>query len=227
LRGVSAQKEPVARAGLIVQVLNAAAGRRALPAAARLYAPLIGELSPTPETAGSAEVLAHALYAAGRPETAEKWLALAKTDPAGNKAAAGLWPLSRATRVGLDAGPPDALTAWLAAVGNNERRAVMTIAMLQAVGETIPASALSSLVVDVNTPPAVSPRPVLRTLLRAAAEGGRKAETVLLASAMVGETGLDVIDADALGQVVSALRQVGLEREARQLAVEAILANGG
>jgi hypothetical protein len=42
----------------------------------------------------------------------------------------------------------------------------------------------------------------------------------------LGETALDKADPDTLNRVVVFLRQVGLEREARDLAVEVALANG-
>ena len=48
-------------------------------------------------------------------------------------------------------------------------------------------------------------------------------ETVVVA---LGETGLDKADPDTLNRVVVFLRMVGLEREARGLAMEAALANG-
>ena len=59
-----------------------------------------------------------------------------------------------------------------------------------------------------------------------AGDGLRLGETVLLTLVILGETGLDKIDADTLNRVVVALRLVGLDREARELAIEAALANG-
>jgi hypothetical protein len=225
LRAVGAETAPATRAELISRILDHAADRHAVAATARLYAPLIAELKPAPELAAAAPALARALYAAGRPEAAGNWLTLAKSDPAAAKTAAGLWPLARIARVGLDSSPGDAFAGWLEAAGANERRVVVTLAMLQAVGETVPASAWLPHVV--GNASGSGPKPALKALLRAAAEGTRRAETALLATAALGEGGLDSVDPDLLNRVVVFLRQTGFEKEARELAVEAVLANGG
>ncbi|EME68689.1 antifreeze glycopeptide polyprotein precursor [Paramagnetospirillum caucaseum] len=225
LRAVGAEAAPHVRAELMARILLAAAERHAFSATARLYAPLIAELKPAPDLVTASPMLARALYAAGRPETAASWLALARTDPDAAKLAAGLWPLTRISRVGLDPSPAGAFAGWMETVGPNERRAVVTLAMLQAVGESIPAPAW--LAHATGTAAGAGPKPAMKALLRAAAEGARRAETALLAAAALGETGLDGVDPDTLNRVVVFLRQAGFEREARELAIEAVLANGG
>lgn len=225
LRAVGAEAVPATRAELISRILDHAADRHAFAATARLYAPLIGELKPAPEMAAAAPALARALYAAGRPEAAGNWLALAKSDPAAAKAAAGLWPLARIARVGLDSSPPESFAGWLEAAGANERRVVTTLAMLQAVGETVPASAWLPHVG--GTAAGTGPKPALKAMLRTAAEGAKRAETALLAAAALGEGGLDAVDPDLLNRVVVFLRQAGFEKDARDLAIEAVLASGG
>lgn len=225
LRAAGAEQIPAARAELITRILLAAAERHAFTATARLYAPLIAELKPAPDLAAAAPMLARALYAVGRPEAAGHWLALAKTDPAAAKLAAGLWPLARIARVGLDPSPADSFGVWLDGAQMNERRTVVTLSMLQAVGESIPASAwVAHAAGSVSGP---SPKPALKALLRAAAEGARRGEMVLLSVAALGEGGLESADPDTLNRVVVFLRQAGFEREARELAIEAVLANGG
>ncbi|KIL99768.1 hypothetical protein CCC_03940 [Paramagnetospirillum magnetotacticum MS-1] len=225
LRAVGAEAAPAVRAELIARILASATERRAFSATARLYAPLIADLKPAPDLVAAAPMMARALYAAARPEAAGNWLSLAKTDPAGAKLAAGLWPLARLTRVGLDPSPGDSFAGWAETALSDERRAVVTMAMLQAVGEPVPASALLAHAAGSSTAP--GPKPAMKALLRASAEGTRRAETVLLASAALGETGLESIDPDTLNRVVVFLRQAGFEREARELATEAVLANGG
>ena len=99
------------------------------------------------------------------------------------------------------------------------------MSMLQAVGETVPASAWLAQASGSVTAP--GPKPALKAMLRAAAEGTRRAETALLSAVALGETGLDSVDPDTLNRVVVFLRQAGFERDARELAIEAVLANGG
>ncbi|ARJ66928.1 antifreeze protein [Magnetospirillum sp. ME-1] len=225
LRATGAEQVATVRAELITRILMAAAERHAFAATARLYAPLIAELKPAPDLAGAAPMLARALYAVGRSEAAGNWLALAKTDPAAAKLAAGLWPLARIARVGLDSSPAESFAAWLEGSQPNERRTVVTLSMLQAVGEPIPASAWITHATGTIT--GTGPKPALKALLRAAAEGARRGETALLSVAALGEGGLESADPDTLNRVVVFLRQAGFEREARELALEAVLANGG
>jgi hypothetical protein len=225
LRTAGAENAGKGRGELIARILMAAEERRAFAAASRLYAALIADLEPLPELNQAAPILARALYAAGRTETAGKWLALARTEPAAAKAAAGLWPLARISRIGLDPSPADSFAAWLASAQGNERRIVVTMSMLQAIGEPVPASAWLAHASGDNSTAAA--KPALMALLRSAAEGGRKAEVVMLSAAIIGEGNLANADPDTIGRLVTFLRQAGFEREARDLAVEMVLANGG
>lgn len=231
LRGVGAEPAPAVRAELISRILAASLDRGAFGGTARLYAPLMAELKPAPELAPFAPMLARAFYAAGRPETAGAWVALAKSDPAGAKAADDLWPLARLNRAGTDAtAAPETYNAWRAArelpADQAERRVAMGLEMLQAVGEKVPNSEWLSLSQGPAAVTAVSPKPAIKAMLRAAAENVRVGETLLLALVALGETGLDKADPDTLNRVVVFLRMIGLERDARELAVEAAMANG-
>ncbi|MBI3445992.1 MAG: antifreeze protein [Magnetospirillum sp.] len=202
----------------------AAEERHAFAATARLYAPLVAEIRPAPELAAFAPILARGLYAAGRPETALAWTSLAKADPASAKAAAALWPLARLARPGSDHSPPEFLASWLAAAEGSERRAVMGLEVLQAVGESVPAADWLPLAMGTAGTP--GPRPALKAMLRNAAEGVRLGEAVLLSLLALAEVGLDSADPDTVNRVMVALRMVGLDREARDLGTEAALANG-
>ncbi len=231
LRAAPSEPSPVARAELIVRILTSSAERGAWNATARLYAPIIAEIRPAADLAAFAPPLARALYAAGRPEAAGNWLALAKSDPVTAKAAADAWPLARLGRLGnAEASPAEAFAAWRTArelpADQAERRAAVVLDLLQAVGDKVPAAEWLAMPSGPARPAAVSAGPALKAMLRAAAESLRVGETVLLALVALGETGLDKADADTLNRVVTFLRVVGLDREARELAVEAALANG-
>ena len=73
---------------------------------------------------------------------------------------------------------------------------------------------------------AVAPKPAIKAMLRSAAESLHQGEAILLALVALGETSLDKADPDTLNRVVVFLRMIGLEHEARDLAVEVALANG-
>ena len=231
LRGIPAEANPLIRAELLARVLAASQERGAFGGTARLYAPILADLKPSPDLAAFAPILARALHAAGRPETANSWQALAKSDPAAAKGADDLWALTRLSRAGAgEAASAEAFQAWLSArelpADQAERRAVMALEMLQAVGDKVSNLQWLDLPQGPASATAAAPKPALRAMLRAAAEGVRPGETLLLALVVLGETGLDKADPDILNRVVVFLRQIGLEREARDLAVEVALANG-
>ena len=71
-----------------------------------------------------------------------------------------------------------------------------------------------------------APSPVLLRLLSHAGTDKRIGETVLLSLVMIGEGGPAQAHPIALSSVLSALNAIGLEREARALAIEAALAAG-
>ncbi|OAN48704.1 antifreeze protein [Paramagnetospirillum marisnigri] len=230
LRAAQQEASPSVRADLITRILAAAAERGAFAGTARLYAPIIADLRPSPDLAPFAAGLARALFAAARPEGAGGWVALAKSDPASARAADDLWPLARLYRGGETAAAgAETYGAWLGArelpADQAERRALVGLELLQAVGEKVPAAQWMALP-QTGLSAIPTPRPALKAQLRAASEGHRLGETVLLALAALGDAGLDKVDAEILNRVVVYLRQAGLEREARDLAVEAALANG-
>jgi hypothetical protein len=222
---------PGVRAEIVARALKAAGDHGAFAAAARLYAPLIAAVMPAPDLAGFAPLAARALYAAGKPDAAAHWLDIAKANPDTAKAAADLWPLARLYDPVEDRQtPPAVIAGWRAArelpAGQAERRAAVAFALVSAVGENIPASEWLSLLDGPLSAVAPSPRPALKAMLRSAVEGLHLGETVLLTLVALGDTGLDRVDPDTLNRAIAALRQVGLEREARELAVEAALVNG-
>jgi hypothetical protein len=229
LRLTQAEQTPTVRAALLGRVLTGAAERGALASVARLYAPVIADLKPVPELAPFAPLLARALYAAGRPEAAGTWVVLAKADPSTAKGADDLWALGRLYRSsGADAGTA-VYESWRGArqlpPDQAERRGVVALDLLQALGERIPQAewlALAPLTAATDA----GPRPAVKALLRSAAEGARLGETLLLSLVALGDGGLDKVDPDTLNRVIAFLRVVGLEKEARELAVEAALANG-
>lgn len=226
LRSIPAEPIPAARAGLIARVLAAATERGAFAATARLYAPLIADLAPTPDLAVSAPPLARALIAAGRNDLAGGWLAVARTDPEAAKAAKPVALLARLAGASADPAPIELPPADGLAADAASRRAEVLLSLLSGVGEKVPPALWLASLRDPAIAPALVPRPALRVMARAAAEDVRIGETVLLTLVGLGDGGLDRADPEMLNRAVTHLRMVGLEREARALAVEAALANG-
>jgi hypothetical protein len=112
------------------------------------------------------------------------------------------------------AGDPDA-----------DLRAARLFALIDGLGE--PAGAAWQVLADPQTPSAQPlGDPATWFALGDAAEAGRLGETVMLALFVLGPDGPGGAHPIALAQAVAALRAVGLDSEARALAVEAALANG-
>ena len=68
--------------------------------------------------------------------------------------------------------------------------------------------------------------PGLGLALRNAAAARRVGETVLFSLIALGDRGPGLSDPAALAEALAALRQIGLQADARALAIDAALANG-
>ncbi len=232
------QNLPAARAETLRVALELGAAEGLYPALVPLYLPLLLEIPVTPELSWFAADAGRALYAAGRYEQASAWLSLGRQEALINPqagTAASLWPYSRlaggaalttdgtlatwrALRAGLDAGTggDDA---------GLQRGQILLRAVFQALGERDPLSwgqiAAEGEVVD-----RIAPNAALLYALDEASESRRIGETVLLSLIVLGAEGPGESHGFALSAALTALTRVGLETEARALAIEAALANG-
>ncbi|OIQ97166.1 hypothetical protein GALL_208660 [mine drainage metagenome] len=224
-----------ARIEVIGKALAAAGDASPLYAmTARLYADALAAITPAPELTGFAYTAARALLAAGRPDAAKPWLTALRAQgnaPQAMQAVAGLWPLLRMA-VAEDGQPlpAAALEAWRLARADqadaaSQRRAAVAYSLLAALGESVPAQAWLPLL-NATAGTAAPARPALLQELHGAAAARQVGGTVLFALAALGDTGLDQADPSLLYQVVAALKQAGLDKDARALAVDAAIANG-
>lgn len=232
-RAAVAQQTPAGKAEIIAKALSLAAEQRnGFAAAARLYAGEIAGLVPTVDLGWFAYPAARALLAAQKTEPARLWLSLARAqglaDEGAASAAAALAPLARLALRDEQPLAPE-LAAWrkarTALPGDaGARRDQVLLGLLAALGDKIPPEEWLALLDGPASVTATLPRAALRQLLRAAGDGGRVGETVAFALACLGD--LDKTEPVLLAQAVAALRQAGLEAEARAVAVEAAIANG-
>jgi hypothetical protein len=189
-----------------------------------------------PDLAWFAGDAGRALLAAGDVAMARKWFfaVLHRARMQQPEAVAAVLALTPLLYVG-DAGHgvpvlPAAMLGWwqaevaMKAEGRYER-ALRLVALLTALGEDVPA-ALWQPVFGAPTYPVSSVSPLLLLALDDAVGGGRKGEVVLLALVALGRGGPSVADTLTLRRVVAALRAVGLEADARALAVEGLLGYG-
>lgn len=226
---------PTTRAALIQKALAAARQDGGFLAAGRVYLPLITELTPAPPIAAAAGEIGRALYLGGQYELASAWLDTARAESERNPDAAAavpvLWLMSRIAGGGeplvWDARSVAAWRQAQAAAGDEEAdlRAARLFALFDGLGE--PAGAAWQVLADPEAPSSQPmSNPATWFALGDAAAAGRLGETVMLALFALGPEGPGATHPIALGQAVESLRAVGLDAEARALAVEAALANG-
>jgi len=111
------------------------------------------------------------------------------------------------------------------AIGGRARDfAALEIVLLEGLGVQMPQAVWDALLAVGDLPGgAVPPIAVMRQLKRAS-EGGRVGETVLLTLAALNQAGPAGTHPQSLGAIVAALKRVGLDRDARRLSVEALMA---
>jgi hypothetical protein len=199
----------------------------------RIYAPLLADIAPAPELSGLAPDAARHLYGGGKLREAGAWVALLQQSQQTNPDAAAALPQLQSLNALAGNGavtapgaepqlilpklpPDDPRTARLRALFN----------ALQQAQETSPAEPQVTLAADTPAPAMPQQNVNLWLDLGRAAEKGRIGETVLLSLVGLDATGLADAEPEWLARAVTSLRRVGLDDEARRLAVEAAIANG-
>lgn len=192
----------------------------------RVVAPLVLEMKPSMDLGWFAGDATRVLLLTGHPAEARYWFAVADPDTAH-----GLYPLARLA-VGRDiAWDGKQLAAAIAAAlkadsEGGARQAAIVLALLSAFDDPIGPADWGPLfarlpLASLDLPGA----PIWFDLPRAGA-GHRIGETVLLALVTAGEGGKLTAQPTRLGHAVEGLRVVGLEADARAMAVEAALSAG-
>jgi len=224
-----------ARAAVLEKAWALAYGTDAFPVAVQGTLPALATLPPSADLAWFAPAAARALFAAGEEGKAMAWYRLVERQGAVDAdmaaAAVALWPLARLANPG-GPGRPDAvpLDAWRVAnaaeAENAAARAADLYALLHAVGDDLPDDAWADMADGPVAREARVPTfPIWRGLERAA-DAERRGETILYALLALGSAGPAGADTAVLGRIVPALKRIGLEREARAVAVEAAVGRG-
>jgi hypothetical protein len=240
-RAAQQQTLPAAKVEIIARALSLAGDSPAFFTAARLYAPQIAGLHAAPDLAGFAPTAVRALLAAGRREAVQPWVGVIRGSADQSGSVAALWPLLRLA--GEESGPSipsGTLAAWRKGRADlpapaQQRRLMVGYSLLTALGDKIPPDDWLALfdAPAFSQAPAVQPagqgsalRSALWHGLRTSIDDLRLGETVLFALATLGDSGVLTADPTDLYRVVAALHLIGLDGDARALAVEAAIANG-
>ena len=201
--------------------------------------PVVAEIKPAAELIWFATDAAKTLFSAGRIAEAMSWYRLAERDAQSNDEARhvadALWPLAQiADDKDELAWRPDGLAAWHATTKQSggdgaaaQRQASMVYSVLQALGKPIGPADWTALVGATAKPNgatqgAPAPDPALWHALGQAAEQRQLGLTVLLTLLALGEAGAGAAHPLTVTKAIAALQSVGLGREARGLALEAV-----
>lgn len=228
------QTVPTARAEVLQTAWRAARANGRYGTAVRVNLPLVLEIEPTSELVWFAADAGRALFYAGKKDEAFAWLDLFSREarsPEGQEAFLELWPLAQLAD-GEDLVPwePGVLGAWLEAEVQRsddwQERAATLLSLFDALGEPVDSADWERLLGNLAQSHVAMPAPAVWHALGAAAKNLRLGETVLLALVALGDGGPAEAPPFVLNAVVSSLRLVGLDAEARALAVEAAVAAG-
>jgi hypothetical protein len=213
---------PAARVAALTPLLAEARQRGAFVTMARLVAPLVTELPAGQPLQGFAAEAARVLLAVGHPDQAAPWIDLANRPELRVLAA-----LESPTPTG--AAPPLPLKAAAASLtardtGAAPRRIDLLIALATAFGDSLEDISIAPLLQAVHQ--GALPGAALWLDQQQAASGGRVGETVL-ATLLIAQSGDHLTEEPILlMRAIAGLRAVGLDADARAMAIEAALDAG-
>lgn len=228
------QTVPTAQAEAVARALELGREGGRYVSTVRVFLPILRQIPPSAELVWFAPEVIRAFVVAGDRDLARSWFGILRAsalfNPESETAVAVLRPilhLSGSTEE-FDWTPENLVTWWNVTKGDDDdrERAALMYSLFDAFGEQVPAELWESLF---DGPPRVTvaaPQPALWFQLRSAAENGRVGKTVLLSLLTLGDGGPDQAAPVILHDVLCRLRSVGLEPEARQLAIEAAVAAG-
>lgn len=228
-RAAQLQTSAKARAEIINRAFALARQHGHFEAAARLYVPLILSIKPNADVGHFAGHAVRALLAAGAKDSVGPWLKLAQK--AGSESGP-VWPLLRLAQAEEERPiRPGLLKKWLAQRAplppeQAHRQAAVLFGMLDALGDRVDTEDWLPLMDGPVSQTVIMPQPALWHAQRIAAEDLRLGETVLLSLVSLGVGGPGAAEPTNLYRIVASLRLVGLDDEARALALEAAIANG-
>ncbi len=228
------QRVPIARAEVLQKAWQLAHAEGRFAMTVRVTLSIVQDLSPAPELGWFAKDATRAMIAVAKMDEARVWLDLtyqaAARSADGARAILELWPIMQL------ADPEQALnkqmlSAWwdyqadLPALERRERASLL-FSLLEAMGNEVPDEFWAEIIPGPSRVTATVPAtPVWQALGRASANL-RVGETVLLSLLVLGNGGPATASEPTLVAVITGLRSVGLETEARALAIEAALAAG-
>lgn len=194
-------------------------------------------LTPSPELVWSATEISRALLLTGELDRVFEWYRVVRVRAAAGdldatKALLDMWPLLQiADAEETLPWSEQILDLWWqgqTAVSAEDRieRGRLLFALLEALGQEVPADFWARLYAGPLAESSGSPNMAIWRGMVAAADNGHLGETVLLVLLALAEGGVGNSSPTILGSAIASLRSVGLEADARALALEAALIRG-
>lgn len=233
-RATLSQTVPAAQAEALARALDIARSGGRFASAARAFLPQLTRVEATSDLVWFAPEAIRAFLVTGRPEAAQPWFAVlnevAGHDADMARAREQLMPVARlAGFAGADEWTLDRLADWWKAVkdtpGARDKAAMLT-ATLDALGEVVPESMWLELINGPTHQSILAPHPSTWFLLDGASSQARIGETVLLSLVILGDGGPARAEPLIAHKVLGALRNIGLNDEARAMALETVVAAG-
>ena len=235
LRDAESRGQPTAIAEALRQSWELGRERGGRDILLRASLPVLRSIDPAPELVWFAKDAASGLFLAGETERAMAWYALAEQHSEANdeaKAATiALWPLVMLVDDDADNWDPERLNTWWKLLRSNsgdvaKSKALMLFSLFDSLGRPVGPEIWTSLVDVAPSINADIPDVALRFALRHASEAKRVGETILMSLLTLGDKPIAGANPLTITTVISALLRVGLETEARALALEAAIGAG-
>ena len=237
LREAAAGNIPSLKALFLSRAFGLAREKGGRDIVAAASAPVLKSISPDSALAWFAPEAVSALLSAGHVERARAWLRLAEGDTeAGTlprETAARLWALGLLAAPEIEAARVDekTLTDWRRAAYADDaetgrRATVLALSLLEAMGVEAGPGRWGDLLAEGLPARVPAPNVAWARALDEASASGRVGETVLIALLGLSGSNSDRPGAAAIRMVVESLRRIGLESEARALALETAVAHG-
>lgn len=226
------QSNRAARAELLRQAFVSARAAGLYATALRLYAPTLKDISASDDLGWFAGEAARAYFALGQPVDARAWLSAGRSfRPAagaeGLSADVATFPYELIASEKAIAWDPARFQRWKQAQGDAASvRATTLLVLLEGLDRAAPDEAWDGLSRVQIDPAANLPSPAVLRRLEVASATERRGPAVLAALITLGDEGPAGCHPIVLGMAIAGLRYLGLEAEARALALDAVVGAG-
>jgi len=236
-QAASKKTNDIEKAEILNLIWQRAIEKNDLPRMAALNVDTLKSLNPSTRLINHAHQISRGLILGGEIDEARKWYDFARRNAAGGdgeatRALINIWPLAiLASEKGGIPWSENILNLWwngqmVLAPESRDGKATLFYALAEAFQYSVSEEKWDELVTETH-PANVQPisLAVWRELIRSVGTN-KQAEAIILSLIAMGENGPGGLDASGISTIVRTLRSFGLEKEARMIAVEALVANG-